>query len=219
MDTDFLGEMTMLRIKRNQGFTLIELMIVVAIIGILAAIAIPNFIRFQLRSKAGEGKLNLTAIRVAEASYFGEYGTYVDFGPQPSTDGAAATLGPISTTKRQWGDCPTPPAFGTDGHCVIGFYPEGPTYYDYGSQSELAGAAPTAGATGSSFFADAVSDIDGDTNLNLFGLRVPLQGDEEGAAFTPTALNGCAAVVDEFGGNTVFGAVGPCVLGNGVSVF
>jgi type IV pilus assembly protein PilA len=56
--------------KRKSGFTLIELMIVVAIIGILAAIAIPNFLRFQLKAKSSEGKTNLAAIRTAEQSYY-----------------------------------------------------------------------------------------------------------------------------------------------------
>jgi type IV pilus assembly protein PilA len=60
----------------RRGFTLIELMIVVAIIGILAAIAIPNFIRFQARSKQGEAKANLKAMFTAERSFFQEKDRY-----------------------------------------------------------------------------------------------------------------------------------------------
>ncbi len=63
--------------NQRGGFTLIELMIVVAIIGILAAIAIPNFLRFQLKAKSSEGKTNLAAIRTAEMSYYSEFGTFV----------------------------------------------------------------------------------------------------------------------------------------------
>mgnify|MGYP002864882039 CR=1 FL=1 len=63
----------------KKGFTLIELMIVVAIIGILAAIAIPNFLKFQAKSKQSEAKVNLKAIYVAETGYFGENNIYADF--------------------------------------------------------------------------------------------------------------------------------------------
>ncbi|MGE5284223.1 MAG: type IV pilin protein [Actinomycetota bacterium] len=59
--------------KGKKGFTLIELMIVVAIIGILAAIAIPNFLRFQAKSKQSEAKTNLGGIFTAEISYYGEH--------------------------------------------------------------------------------------------------------------------------------------------------
>src|SRR4051812_33310338 len=56
----------------QRGFTLIELMIVVAIIGILASIAIPNFIRFQAKAKQSEAKTNLKAVFTAEKAYYGE---------------------------------------------------------------------------------------------------------------------------------------------------
>jgi len=62
--------------RKNKGFTLIELMIVVAIIGILAAIAVPNFMRFVAKTKRSEVKYNLEAIYKTEISYFGEENTF-----------------------------------------------------------------------------------------------------------------------------------------------
>lgn len=67
------------RVQGQKGFTLIELMIVVAIIGILAAIAIPNFLRYQAKSRQAEARTNLGGIFVGETSYFGEQSRYGDF--------------------------------------------------------------------------------------------------------------------------------------------
>ena len=50
------------KMHNHKGFTLIELMIVVAIVGILAAIAIPNFLNYQAKSQQAEAKANLGAI-------------------------------------------------------------------------------------------------------------------------------------------------------------
>ena len=66
--------------NRNAGFTLIELMIVVAIIGILAAIAVPSFLRYQLRAKRSEAYANLEAIAKAETSYYATNGVFLNTG-------------------------------------------------------------------------------------------------------------------------------------------
>jgi type IV pilus assembly protein PilA len=62
------------RMLKNQGgFSLIELMIVVAIIGILASIAVPNFQKFQARSKQSEAKNGLSAVYTGQKAYAAEW--------------------------------------------------------------------------------------------------------------------------------------------------
>ncbi len=63
--------------RRKQGFTLIELLIVVAIIGILAAIAVPNFLNAQVRAKVSRVKGDFKAIATALEMYKMDTGRYI----------------------------------------------------------------------------------------------------------------------------------------------
>ncbi len=62
--------------KSQKGFTLIELMVVVAIIGVLAAVALPNFRKYQAKAKTTEAKVQLSAVYTAQASLQSDYNAY-----------------------------------------------------------------------------------------------------------------------------------------------
>lgn len=64
------------KLNDESGFTLVELMIVVAIIGVLSAVAVPNFQKYQAKAKTSEAKVQLAAAYTAEQAFFGDFGIY-----------------------------------------------------------------------------------------------------------------------------------------------
>ena len=164
--------------------TLIEILLVVAIIGILASIGIPSYLRYQLRSKTSEAKTNLAAIRVAEEAYYSSIGTYVSAPPEP----------PVipGTTSQVFDDQGT--AF-----AQLGWGPEGNVFFSYGV---------AVSADGVGFTADAGADLDADGFVQFWGFVHP-----DGAGTPVPGTVGCNAAVpkalevgpcDPAAGQTVF---------------
>jgi len=145
-------------LRNKKGFTLIELMIVVAIIGILAAIAIPNFLKFQAKSKQSEAKTNLKAIYTAETGYYGEMNTYnalnhVNWEPV----GAAR----YTYSVGQDNGIADPPSNSPNGVA--------PIYVITGSSGGTFTIAPMVGAN--NFLAGAVGNVDNDGDFDEWSIN------------------------------------------------
>ena len=124
-------------------------MIVVAIIGILAAIAIPNFLNFRLKAKTSEAKSNLGAIRSTQVAYFAEWNTWVGNQGWTPVGGRSG-----DGTKVSWD--------ATTRFSILGFAPEGRVFFDYNMEGN---DWPT-GVQG--FTANAEGDLDADTGLSWY---------------------------------------------------
>jgi len=160
--------------SRAQGFTLVELMIVVAIIGVLAAVAIPSFVNYQLTAKRSEAFANLASLGKAQKAYFAEFGDFVASEPEPwFTSGTLA-----NAVKRD--SAPIGPAF-----LDVGWIPEGNVFFDYDTATA---ADPLNGNCGTCvsgcFTASAYGDLDGD---GLFSILIYAHPDTNGA-FCTTGL-------------------------------
>lgn len=179
----------------QRGFTLIELMIVVAIIGILAAVAIPNFLSYQLKSKTTEAKTNLVGIKTSSLTFHAERSCFLSVQnsgwPGRVPAGGAQIPWPAAANAPTAGPLCIDPETGDPGPAVgtfgdVGFAPSGQVRYNYHLAASQA-ATPSPGPTTRScpnwprpvtaavtvaptrgFLAQAISDLDGDGTVGGF---------------------------------------------------
>ena len=149
--------------KGQKGFTLIELMIVVAIIGILAAIAIPNFVAYQAKSKQSEAKVSLGAIFTSAVAYQAE-----SQNPQSYSPSTISQIGwqPSGTPRYSfWYQDGVNPATGA-GTSVTRFNGSSAATTPCNVTTAPASAGFQVLASSAGFTAGANGNIDGDTSCD-----------------------------------------------------
>ncbi len=137
--------------RPEKGFTLIELMIVVAIIGILASVAIPSFLNYQWKAKRSEAFVNLGALAHSQKAYLAVHDIFV--GVAPAEPGNTQGTVPGTTSRDS---TPLAAAF-----AATGWSAEGNVYFDYDTNSLTLGLGC---ACSRCFTSTAYGDIDGDNS-------------------------------------------------------
>lgn len=140
---------TLVSMKKRVAFTLIELMIVVAIIAFLATMAVPNLLKFSAKAKRAEAYAQLRSLYMAEKVYFAEKGSYTTL----LTGNNSLGWKPDGTVLYTYGFSGTP---GVNN--IIGSLGAQPTALD-GSRADK-----------KSFLAYAVGDLDGDGVLDKLSI-------------------------------------------------
>jgi type IV pilus assembly protein PilA len=147
----------------ERGFTLIELMIVVAIIGILAAVAVPAFIKYARKSKTAEALTNVRKMYEGARAYFMDMNVAVARGGTATLDVQFPDAEPVTPAA----DCclsagdkctPTTAIWDTPTWDGVKFAMTDPHYYRYA----LGSTGTAAPGVGSQFTARAIGDLDCD---------------------------------------------------------
>ena len=165
-----------MRHKTEQGFTLIELMIVVAIIGILAAVAIPAFMDYMKKSKRTEAPLQLRIIRDKSSDYATPQPRYA---PSSTLPLAGVDGGACATTTGKFAIIPPSSWFADSAWDSLEFHIDEETQFTY----HFNHISATQGA------ALAVGDLDCDTTFITYSMDMTtLEGNLASKLYTPEDL-------------------------------